>query len=309
MFADAVIEGGGVKGIGLVGAIYEAESRGYEWKRLAGTSVGSIIAALLAAGYSAKELKKELIELDFTRFDEKKGIGKIPIIGSFINLYHNFGIYSSDYIEEWMRLKLEAKGVKTFGDLGKILYIIASDISNGEMLVLPEDIKRYGIDPSTFDVAKAVRMSCCVPYYFMPVKIITKKNKKTQTNYIVDGGLLSNFPVWIFDEEHYPRWPTFGFRLVSKDEIEPHKIESPISMSTAIINTMLDAHDKKYIEEQDYVRTILVPNLGVKTTDFTITEERKEDLFYSGVNAGKKFFKDWDFTHYAFKYRRNKSLV
>lgn len=308
MYADAVIEGGGVKGIGLVGAICEAEKRGYQWKRLAGTSVGSIIATLLAAGYSATELKKEILDLDFTKFNEKQGIGKIPVIGGITNLYFNYGIYSSEYIEDWMRLKLSAKGVKTFDDLNKILYIIATDITNGEMLILPEDIKRYGIEPSSFDVARAVRMSCSIPYYFKPVKVVNKKNKKSKTNYIVDGGVLSNFPIWIFDQESYPRWPTFGFCLVSKDDFKPNKVNGVLSMSMAIVNTMLDARDKKYIEEQDYVRTIQVPTLGFKATDFSISTKMKDDLYISGVNAGKKFFNEWNFSQYAFKYRGNKSL-
>lgn len=49
LVADAVFEGGGVKGIGLVGAIAVAEEKGYRWVNVAGTSAGAIVAALLAA--------------------------------------------------------------------------------------------------------------------------------------------------------------------------------------------------------------------------------------------------------------------
>lgn len=56
--ADAVFEGGGVKGIGLVGAIAVAEEYGYRFVNVAGSSAGAIVAALLAAGYSAAEIKK-----------------------------------------------------------------------------------------------------------------------------------------------------------------------------------------------------------------------------------------------------------
>ncbi|KXG43266.1 patatin-like phospholipase family protein [Tepidibacillus decaturensis] len=72
MLVDAVIEGGGIKAIGLVGAIFEAEKRGYQWNRLAGTSAGSMIAAMLAAGYTASELKDELMNLDYKKFIQKK---------------------------------------------------------------------------------------------------------------------------------------------------------------------------------------------------------------------------------------------
>ncbi|MGD9678003.1 MAG: patatin-like phospholipase family protein [Vulcanibacillus sp.] len=309
MFADAVIEGGGVKGIGLVGAIYEAEKRGYEWIRLAGASAGSIIAALLAAGYSAEELKKEIMNLDYSQFNKKEGIVRIPVLGSVLNLWINNGIYSGNYIEQWTREKLLAKGVTKFQDLEKMLYIIASDITNGEMLVLPDDIKRFGISPGSLDVAKAVRMSCSIPYYFKPVKIIRKDGWKNTSNFIIDGGVLSNFPVWIFDRERNPKWPTFGFRLTSEKTGQPHKISNPVSMGFAIISTMLEAHDEKHIEEKNYVRTILVPTMGVKTTDFNISKIKSEELFISGVKAGEKFFKQWDFAKYAIKYRSTSKIV
>ena len=61
---DAVFEGGGVKGIGLVGAVSEIEKAGYEFENLAGTSAGAIVASLLAAGYSSEELKRELEQLN-----------------------------------------------------------------------------------------------------------------------------------------------------------------------------------------------------------------------------------------------------
>ena len=51
--ADLVFEGGGVKGIGLAGALATLEEREYGPQNIAGTSAGAITAALLAAGYSA----------------------------------------------------------------------------------------------------------------------------------------------------------------------------------------------------------------------------------------------------------------
>ena len=53
---DLVFEGGGVKGIGLVGAYSVLEERDYQPVNMAGSSAGAIVAALVAAGYSADEL-------------------------------------------------------------------------------------------------------------------------------------------------------------------------------------------------------------------------------------------------------------
>ena len=72
LMADAVFEGGGVKGIGLVGAVAVAEERGYQWVNIAGTSAGAIVAALLAAGYSAAEMKQIMEELDYNSFKDAR---------------------------------------------------------------------------------------------------------------------------------------------------------------------------------------------------------------------------------------------
>lgn len=308
MNADAVIEGGGVKAIGLVGAIYEAERRGYRWNKLAGTSAGAIIASMLAAGYSAEEIRREILDLDYTKFVEKDGINRIPLVGNFISLWSKLGIYSGDYLEEWIRTKLLAKGVRTFGDLKKTLFIIASDITSGQLLILPDDLKSYGIDPASFEVAKAVRMSASIPYFFYPIKIPVN-SRKEDIHYIVDGGLLSNYPVWIFDNPNSPRWPTFGFRLVSKKTGKPNKVSGPFSMGVALISTMLEAHDAMHIKEQDYVRSILVPTLGINTTDFYISEEDCNKLFAVGVKSAEFFFDKWNFSQYVMKYRTEKTIV
>lgn len=65
LIADAVFELGGVKGIGLVGAAAVVEQHGYRWSNLAGISAGAIVAGLLAAGYTAAELKQIVSELDY----------------------------------------------------------------------------------------------------------------------------------------------------------------------------------------------------------------------------------------------------
>ncbi len=67
---DGVFEGGGVKGIGLVGAVSVIEAAGYEFVNLAGTSAGAIVATLLAAGYSAAELKQTINGIDFNTFED-----------------------------------------------------------------------------------------------------------------------------------------------------------------------------------------------------------------------------------------------
>jgi len=316
--ADAVFEGGGVKGVGLVGAVAVAEEKGYRWENVAGTSAGAIVAALIAAGYTGVELKEILKELDYNRFKDTSLIDRVPVLGPLASLVFEKGIYEGDFLLNWIKELLKAKGIGTFGDLiledhkGEEQYrfklrVIASDITRGRMLVLPQDINEYGIRAEELSVALAVRMSMSIPFFFEP---ITLRHAKTgDISYIVDGGLLSNFPVWLFDTRGgTPEWPTFGFKLAEPEEGQPNKIRGPISLLTSLFATMMEAHDARYIKDEQFSRTIAIPTLGVKTTEFDISPERSEALYQSGRQAAEKFFGSWNFGQYVNKYRPGKPL-
>lgn len=307
MWADAVFEGGGMKGIGLVGALSVAEKNGYRWKKVAGSSAGSIIATMLAAGFTAKEMAELMFEKDFTDFLTPRWHEYLPYMGSAIRLWFKKGLYSGNDLEKWIAQILESKGIRTFKDLpgDTELHMIASDITRGQIVVLPRDLEDYGYKLEDFPVAKVVRMSCSIPFFFEPVKLVYQKTG--ETCYIVDGGVLSNFPVWLFDQDN-PRWPTFGFRLFSPDEKQFHEISGPFSMLLSIFFTMLEAHDNRYIEDLDQVRSIQVPSLDVKLTDFSISREKKKQLFLSGVQAAEKFFNHWTFQNYLEARAKQKSI-
>src|SRR6266700_7238934 len=93
---DGVFEGGGVTGIGLVGAVSVIEAAGYEFANLAGTSAGAIIASLLAAGYNAAELKQTINGIDFNTFEDPPLIGHIPFVGAVVDEIFLKGLYKGD---------------------------------------------------------------------------------------------------------------------------------------------------------------------------------------------------------------------
>ena len=111
LLADAVFEGGGVKGIGLVGAVAVAEEKGYQWENVAGTSAGAIVAALMAAGYSAAEMKEIIEELDYNRLKDTSILDKVPLVGPVASLIFEKGIYEGRFFEKWMRGLLRKKNV------------------------------------------------------------------------------------------------------------------------------------------------------------------------------------------------------
>ncbi|TDF99219.1 patatin-like phospholipase family protein [Paenibacillus piri] len=317
MKINAVFEGGGVKGIALAGAVQAAENRGLTFHQVAGTSSGAIIASLVAAGYSAEELKAVIEATPFSAFLQRSKIFDAKIIGPLVRLFVKKGLYSGEALEFWIYNLLRAKGIRTFGDLRPSqLRIVASDISRRRLLVLPDDIAEYGIDPLQFTIAKAVRMSTSIPYFFDPVVIRKSADKRLPTDkfadqfvYIVDGGLLSNFPLWLFDRDEVPALdkliPTIGFQLVGRGTGEPNTIFGPITMLRALFSTMMDAHDERYIEDVNRFRTVKIPTLGVSITDFNISKEKSEKLFESGVQAADHFFNKWKLTDYKSGYMKH----
>jgi NTE family protein len=320
---DAVFEGGGVKGIALVGAIDVTEGEGYHFENVAGTSAGAIVASLVASNYSARELKDVMEGIDYLRLRDSDVIDDIPVIGKAISLLFEKGIYEGRFLEDWLRGLLQKKGVRRFGDLIMDKYrdeekykyrlrVVASDISRRKMIVLPQDIKEYeGMSPDSLEVAMAVRMSMSIPFFFEPVKLRSKETG--EDCYIVDGGILSNFPVWLFDDgTEEPPWPTFGYMLCEgeglADEKAPHKIKGVISMLRAILSTMLEAHDKKYLRDADFVRTILIPTMGVCTTEFDLSREKVNALYESGRKSAEEFFMKWDFDLYKEEFRKKRMI-
>ena len=304
MKADAIFEGGGVRGISFVGAICCLEEKGYELQRLAGTSSGAIMAALLAVGYTGKELKAIIDDTDFSKFLDPDVLQTIPLVGKPLGLLVEKGMYQGDALEVWMQELLEAKGKTKFKDVlleGRSkLKIIASDITNKKIMILPDDLPEYGFDPMEFEISKAVRMSAGIPLLFNPV-IIEYQNCNY---YIVDGGVLSNFPVWIFDVEGTPGWPTFGFKLVDAPASNCSRGRVDLlSYVFDLFEAMVGEDQSRYLRDKDRVRTISIPTLGIQSTDFNISQEDSVKLYLSGYESCKHFLRKWDFQNYNRYYR------
>lgn len=322
---DLVLEGGGVKGIALAGALATLEERGYRPQNLAGASAGAIAATLYAAGYSAAELQDELSRTPFSDFLDEAWEDRIPGVGKGVSVLLDHGIYEGEAFLEWLQGLLARKDKAVFRDLrhpdypdhddyGYRVQVIASDLTTRRLLVLPRDAGALGIERDELEIAWAVRMSMSIPIFFEPVRW---KNPETgEEHVIVDGGMLSNFPVWLFDSDGEPDWPTFGLLLVEPEpretagervpRAEPgaNRVRALITYLTSIVGTMLEAHDRLYLEQADYARTIPIPTLGVGTTEFDLGPDRSRDLYESGRRAAAKFLDEvWDFEGYKAQFR------
>lgn len=304
--ADLVCEGGGVRGIGLVGAVDALAEAGYEFPRVAGSSAGAIVASLVAAlqvaGEPLSRLAQVMRSIDYRKFLDRSLIGRVPLIGGGLSLLVSDGVYRGAYLEQLLAGLLDDLGVRTFGDLRTgeqpeqfawSLVVTASDLSRRRLVRIPWDLGSYGIDPDEFPVARAVHASAAIPYVFEPVRVSGAT--------WVDGGLLSDFPVQLFDQpETRPRWPTFGIRLSARPGIPPTRpVHGPVSLGLAAIETLVSNQDNAYIDDSCTVRrTIFVPAQEVSPIDFDLTAQQRDALYQGGLQAGQQFLQGWDFAAY-----------
>jgi NTE family protein len=299
MRADGVFSGGGIKGLAFAGALQAAAEAGYDdWGQLAGTSAGAITAMALAVGYDAQGLRAALDEFDFSRIADygELGVAEIPL-----NLGRLHGATHGKVLREWIEdlLAQARRPARTFGDLepGK-LQVIGVDLAHTRLVVFPDDVGLYideddrPLQPETFPIADAVRISAGYPYFFPPLGLRDAHTKKPGV--LVDGGVASPFPVFLFDEPK-PAHPTWGFRLFAgTDPAKPSYTDIggllwPIDMLEAIVDTSTNALDTLELKEFG-PRTISLPTGDIATLDFALTKAQKTFLFESGYKAAKAFF-------------------
>jgi NTE family protein len=327
--ADLVLSGGGVKGIGLVGAVVALMDAGYRAQRVSGTSAGSIVGAVVAAAsmgeqLGPEEVKELALQLDYHKFTDPGTLERLPVLGPSFAVLRGTGIYKGDYAHDWVRSQLKTLGVRTFGDLAidddslpaeqrYKLVVTVADVTTGQLVRLPWDYGRvYGLDPDEQSVADAVRASMSIPFFFRPVTV-TGAGGLTST--LVDGGILSNFPIDSLDrtDRRSPRWPSFGVTVLpnlpeGNDKVipalAPIRLLGPPHLLESVITTVLVGRDQAYLS-QPWVsaRTIRVDSTDVGFLDFDISDNEIEALYAKGYAAAEKFLSSWDWDAYLERFR------
>ena len=312
-----------MKGIGLVGAVGALSQAGYAFPRVAGSSAGAVVACLVAAlqvaGEPVERLADVLRTVDPRRLRDRGGLGRVPLVGRVLSLLVHDGLYEGKYLEDFLTGALGDLGVRTFADLRipdddpaaqglpperrSRLVVTVSDLSRSRLARLPWDLPEYGA--ADLPVARAVRASAAIPFFFRPVRQPTPTGAATW----VDGSLLSNFPVELFDrtDSADPRWPTFGVRLTTRPPTPPvtRPVEGPLSVGLAALDTLLTDQGSAYLDDPCTVeRTVFVPTDGVSVVDFDLDAETSERLHSAGVAAGRDFLTGWDFTEHVRRCRR-----
>jgi NTE family protein len=309
-WADAVFEGSGMKAVAFAGALRAASEVGgiEKWVNVAGTSAGSIVATLLASGYPPGDIEEILLTADYGRF------ARTGAFSGVLTLLTARGLSRRTRVRDWLSDLLRNSPLgdpdppfAAFAHAGRsgdlsptlkfTLRIIASDISSSRMLVLPDDIDMYEdlsgrrLSREDFSVLDAVKMSISAPFLYTPSTVY----RGGRPHYIVDGSLLSTFPVSMFDDP-VPLRPTWGFRLHNvggEDELRYRRISGPFAMlklGQAVIASVMDAWDKQRVSADTVARTVIIPTSGFTGPGFDASRQQVKELCEAGYEAGCEFF-------------------
>ena len=200
------LSGGGTRGFAHIGVIEVLEEHKIPIIGIVGTSIGSLIGGLSASGYSSKELREIISELDlpallsentgpmfvFTGDDRSAKMNTVPALTYKKSGSRGgpLGILTGDKLFQYYTELMRHVTVSNFGDLPIPYAAIATDIHSGEKIVL-----------TSGSLASAMRASMSIPALFEPWEI--------DGRILVDGGLTSNLPIDTA-KELFPGIPVIG---------------------------------------------------------------------------------------------------
>ena len=269
--------GGAIRGAAYCGTVKAMEEIGINPDIVAGSSVGSIIAGLLAVGYSAKELREVFLQVNFELFRDLQ-----------FALGPQFAISKGEVFLEWIRDLIEKKyyGDKykkgthkavTFSDLEKNLVIITTDLSSFECKEFSKQ------ETPDFEIATAIRISCSMPGLMKPIEY--------NNRVLVDGDLQKGSPMWKLSKNLQPEnLRILEFRLEGNfegnDKNSIEYINSIYSYATSVATSfIIDVYNKN--DKYDYI----VINTGdINIVDFNLAAEKRENIMEIGYNQTMKYF-------------------
>jgi len=255
------LSGSGFLAAAHVGAIVALHDAGISIKELAGTSGGSIVAGMAAAGMSADQMKDIAL----------KGSFKDLLVWNPFALLHK-GYCSGDALLEWLKSHL---GDITFSEVFIPLTVMTTDVNSGHS---------YRFSAKTtpnVEVALALRCSSSVPIVFSPVP--------SGTALFVDGGVANNIPVDQLVQDHIPR---VGVEIVSGGAENTNQIPGYLS---AVINAMLASNEGARIAWAKHTGASIIPVdcNGYDFLDTDIPSGGKQELFNRGHRAMTAWIKSY----------------
>lgn len=275
-----IFEGGGIKGLCYVGALERLVELGklslqQDVRFVGGTSAGSFVAAMIAAGHSVSELKEILFKLDWGKLKDGNGVF------NFFRLFKRFGFHKGEALEQLVESllfqKIRRKNI-TFQQLyvitGKHLKIVGTNLTQGKSFYMD-----YLHTPD-MTVARGVHISCCLPLLFEPVLL--------DGDFCIDGGVLNNLDTRMFDG--VPEVQKILAFDLQETKSEPDERSNNLAEFVMRIVKRIHTELNQAPPSTDRLTVLGIPESQVDVTNFHLTDMEKRYLLSVGRSAVEKSF-------------------
>jgi NTE family protein len=301
---NLVFEGAGIRGIAYCGAVQEMEAKKLlnNMEKVGGTSSGAIIAMMLSLGYNGKEIEALITKTKFKKLND----GGFFFIGGINRINKYFGWYKGKKAEKWLGKIIAQKTANadiTFDELHqrgfKGLYVTGTSLTKQKAVIFSHETH------PNMKVRDAVRISISIPLYFEPVfidstgKIIYHPKQKQGLDVLVDGGIVENFPIHMFDKAT-PDLNTIGFRLDNDVQIESDKRNRTLAQMKvgnlneyfkAFYSIVIENLNRQRLTDIDWQRTVSISDGNVQPRVRRLLQEEIKTLIENGRKAVRARFK------------------
>lgn len=295
-----VFQGGGCRAAAFGGAYAAAFKLGVRLSEVAGTSAGSIVAAFIAAGADPEFILRKMKDLRFSSLLEKPARSIFPSSSKLISFLQRVpfksaatdsiievarlgGLHSSSRVESWVEgclkeLTGKQSGPVEFQDLVLPLHVVAGDLG-----AMKAKVWSSSTTPKQ-SVTHAIRASCSIPLFFQPVE--------EGSSLLVDGGLISNLPHFVF-ASNLSRGAKTGkrillFMLLATEERK--RATDLKELVAQLASLAVDGGTDVQLAFASDVARIVIPTGRIRATDFNEMDEAKTQiLIENGQNAAEKF--------------------
>lgn len=315
IWRNLILQGGGIKTFVFHGALLALDEANVlaNINRVAGTSAGAMLAALLSFRLPIRETLAFYETVDMARIPQNSNNEEVvaqawlqsrlkgftertETMSRFVKKY---GWYASSYAYNWIQETIasqcDGNGQATFADFRargfRDLYIIATNVSKQKGEVFSAE--------TTPDapVAAALLISHLIPLFFESIQFDGKHIG--QGDFYADGGLVDNYPIDLFD---YPRylddgallrdgfnWQTLGLHNYTPKDLngKERPITGLLTYMENLAQMIRNMQDLKLsLHQLNLHRTIQISNLGVSATNFSIKPVPGDKLYEQLVSEG-----------------------
>ena len=271
--------GGAIRGAAHAGVLNALNDLGIELTTLAGSSVGAMVASLYAVGYTPQELSEVFLSVNFELFRDIS-----------LGFNQKFALSKGEIFLEWLRELIERKYYGKNYQKGQCNPVTFKDL-NKDLIIITTNMKDFSckefsnFETPDFEVAMAVRISCCMPGLMRAVTL--------EDDLLVDGDLMKGKPMWSLSKNiHNSPDRILEVRLEgSFSGSDQSPIEYVNGMYTCMTSSETSFISKLY-GQRDRYDYLIIDTGNVVVVDFNYPGEKRQAIIDDGYKQTLSYFKE-----------------